>query len=141
LLAENNTYRPEQFDFTWQGAVLNDKFWGPIESGTHSLPNGNFMICEVRGRFFEINTLTNEIVWVYVNPVGDRTYNQYQNPDWTNTFRAEKYATGYVAFSNRNLSPQYLLEDSNSLSEVCNMPLNVTHHNNNGIQLIQQNKP
>lgn len=98
-LAENNTFLPKQFDFTWQGNVLDTEFWGPIESGTHSLPNGNFMVCEVQGRFFEINPLTNKVVWVYTNPIAEYTYNQYQSPDWTNTFRAEKYASTYPAFA------------------------------------------
>jgi len=142
LLADNNTFAPLEFDFTWKGEVLNEPFWGPIESGTHSLANGNFIICEVRGRFFEINPVSNQVVWVYNNPVGEQTYSQYQYlEEWTNTFRAEKYALDYPAFLEKDLSPQYLLEGRNQLSETCNMMVNsIESQIEMELNIFQQNR-
>jgi len=96
----NGYYLPSSYFYTWEGDVLGETFFGPIESGTHVLPNGNMMICEVRGRFFEVNTNTNEVVWAYHNPLifGNTTLSQYDAADWTNTFRAEKYAANHPAF-------------------------------------------
>jgi len=138
-LANNKTFAPSQFEFTWQGNVLNEKFWGPIESGVHSLPNGNLMICEVSGRFFEVNPYTNEVVWIYKNPVGEKTYYQYQLPEkWTSTFRAEKYAINYTAFTDKNLEPKFLLEEQNNLSESCSTPVNINNAVRREINFIQQ---
>lgn len=136
----NGTFTPFQFDFSWQGTVLDKEFWGHIASGFHALPNGNFLICEVRGRFFEVNPYTNEILWVYINPIGGKIYDQYHYPDeWTATFRAEKYFLDYPAFKDKDLTAKFLLEGKNSFSEACSMPLNIGNINDIDINFIQQN--
>lgn len=128
-------YRYGQARIAWSYADPNRaNFFAPIISGANRLPNGNTLIDEgTRGRIFEV-TPAKKIVWVYVNPVamGSRlkqgtaipkltistglngTPNLFQNL----TFRAERYAPTYPAFTvrvgdalqSRDLSPKGTIE-------------------------------
>jgi len=114
---ENNAFLPNDFYWSWQGEVLNETFFGPIESGVNMLPNGNFLVCEVFDRFFEV-TPNGDIVWAYKNPIAEGIIEQY-DWDFSETFRAERYAPDYSAFIGKDLTPGNYIENENSVSDNC----------------------
>lgn len=120
-LMDNNRYLPVDFDWTWSETIMDEIFYESIKSGAHSLPNGNFIICERgKGQVSEISK-SGEHLWTYKNPSGTFIYNQYETV--TNTrnslFRAEKYPADYPGFEGYDLVPQGLIEDQNPYSEAC----------------------
>ncbi len=121
----NNRFAPEDYFWSWDGEVLGDTFFGPIESGVNIQPNGNFLVCEFWGRGFEV-TPDGEVVWVYINPVGFEVSEQYDDFDWNDIFRFEKYAPEYAAFDGRELNQLYLIEGSNNNSENCTIFIDTT---------------
>jgi len=95
------------------------------------LPNGNVLINEgTKGHLFEINQ-TGNIVWDYINPVGDfEIAAQFSIPFRNTIFRAYKYAPDYPAFTGKNLEPMEELEGFTDVS-VCD---DLTSLNLDGIQ-------
>jgi len=98
-------------------ATLPDTLFSPIISGADRLPNGNTFITEgVTGRFVEV-TSAGEVVWEYVNPIGNTgplaqgTEPTPQGLTFENgVFKARKYAPDHPAFAGRDLTPQAVLE-------------------------------
>ncbi|HHB52156.1 MAG TPA: T9SS type A sorting domain-containing protein, partial [Saprospiraceae bacterium] len=120
-LMANNTFFPQEFDWSWNGAFLGITVYEPIKSSAQSLPNGNFVICErSKGQISEINK-NGQHLWSYKNPTGTVVYNQFDeiiNLD-NALFRGEKYPSNYPGFLGKDLTPIGLIEDQNSLSESC----------------------
>ncbi|MEZ4793030.1 MAG: aryl-sulfate sulfotransferase [Gelidibacter sp.] len=116
---ENNKFKPLDFEWSWNGTILGDVMKEDIKSGTHSLPNGNLIVCETfRARISEI-TKSGTLLWSYKNPSSDIIYDQFQVPPGRDLFRGEKYPTDYPGFVGKDLTPQGLIENENSLSDVC----------------------
>jgi len=117
----DNKFLPIDFEWTWSGSILGDTVFEDNMSGTQSLPNGNFIICQSSlGQVSEI-TKNGDHLWTYKNPVGDSIYNQYDViPLRANSiFRAEKYQEDFPGFSGQDLTPKGLIEDQNTISENC----------------------
>ncbi|OBX26046.1 putative secreted protein (Por secretion system target) [Gelidibacter algens] len=117
----NNKFKPLDFDWSWTGSILGRTIYETKKSGTHSLPNGNFIICETSlGQVSEI-TKTGEHLWTYKNPSGKNTFNQFDavSPNSNSIFRAEKYPSYYIGFSGKDLTPKGIIENENSLSDTC----------------------
>jgi len=88
--------------------------------------NGNVLITEAtKARISEV-TPDSTVVWVYQSPEGDNGYLANQGdiiPDeYTEIYKAEKYATNYIGLQGRNLTPLGIVEDQNMLSEDCWSP-------------------
>ncbi|MBU2939616.1 aryl-sulfate sulfotransferase [Lacinutrix sp. C3R15] len=120
---ENNTFLPENYYWSWSGEILEETVFQEKKSGVHALENGNLLLCETKkGRLSEI-TLTGDIVWIYRNPVGETTFNQFATNveifEGNSIFRGEKYHKSYAAFTGRDLTPGNILENINSISETC----------------------
>ncbi len=118
---ENNTFKPLNFEWSWNGSLLGNIMNEVKKSGAHSLPNGNFIVCETSlGQVSEI-TKTGVHLWTYRNPSGPEQFSQFEEPLLyaNGTFRAEKYPSDFIGFSEKDLTPQGIIEDQNSLSDTC----------------------
>lgn len=124
---QSGKFLPADFEWTFDGSTLGTSFHEENKSGTHSLPNGNMMICESSiGRVSEINK-NGDVLWSYKNPVGSVVYNQFSTiPLGENgIFRAEKYPADYAAFIGETLTPMGIIEDQNLLSDSCSLSVSV----------------
>jgi len=119
---ESNTYLPITFEWSWQGTILGQTLQEGKKSGVHALPNGNVIICETsEGRISEIQK-DGTLVWSYKNPTesGNNIYNQFATSTSNNNlFRGEKYPNNYAGFSGKNLTPNGIIENQNSISTNC----------------------
>jgi len=119
MMNANGTYLPASFDFEWSGSVNGTTFYSTFMSGVNMQPNGNLTICEAsRGRFFEIDPAGN-IVWHYQNPDAGNIVNQGGSSNGFDCYRAEKYPPDYAAFTGRDLTPQGIIENQNTVSDGC----------------------
>ena len=123
----NNVFNPSGYDWTWNGSILGTVLNESKQSGTHSLPNGNIIICETSlGRVSEI-TKSGTLVWSYKNPTGPIVnlsptyYNQTDiiPIDANGIFRGEKYPPNFTGFTGHDLTPIGIIENNNTLSADC----------------------
>lgn len=121
-LKDSNLFKPIDFNWSWRGDVLGKTMFENKKSGAHSLPNGNFIICETSlGQVSEI-TKTGEHVWTYRNPSGKTgIFNQFDDvsENFNSIFRAEKYPADYIGFQGKDLTPKGIIENENSISNAC----------------------
>lgn len=129
----NNRFSPADYDWSWSGSILGVLLSQDRQSGTHSLPNGNFIICEaLLGRISEI-TKSGTLLWSYKNPTGiyfpatgiTTHYNQFSTipPNVNTVFKADKYPPSYIGFTGKDLTPIGIIENANSLSLECSASL------------------
>jgi len=118
---ESNKFKPLDFEWSWNGSFLGILVNEANKSGTHALPNGNFMICESSlGRISEI-TKNGEHLWTYVNPTGNVIFNQFSIPVLNYIFRGEKYPPNYAGFSGQSMIPMGIIENQNAVSDTCSV--------------------
>ena len=94
--------------------TLPNSLYSSYISGAQRLPNGNTLVCSgAHGHFFEV-TADGEVVWEYVNPVGDRTGGEYgiyttmtsdAGRQFNSTFKCARYAPDYSGLAGRELTP------------------------------------
>ena len=112
-----NTYRASNVSkqIVWAYASnLENAFYSNYISGTQRLPNGNTLACSgAHGHFFEV-TPEGEVVWEYINPVGDRTGDQFgiytvmtdaAGLRFNAAFRCARYRPDYSGLEGRVLTP------------------------------------
>jgi hypothetical protein len=119
---QNSRFLPLTYDYTWMGTILGDTLREGRKSGVESLDNGNMLICESsKGQITEVEKLTGNVVWVFLNPIGSQLYSQGSIiPVQDNSiFRAQRYGFLFSGFSGKDLSPKGIIEDVNSLSSIC----------------------
>ena len=102
-----------QIVWKFTGALPNS-FYSDYISGAQRMPNGNTVINSgAHGHFFEV-TPDGEVVWEYINPVGDRTADEYgiytimsdEVADHFNSvFRIARYTSDYPGLEGKNLTP------------------------------------
>jgi hypothetical protein len=81
-------------------------FYSQNLSGAQRLPNGNTIICSGRGGEFREVTQNNEVVWLYINPVGE--YGPMMQGDsavGNNVFKISHYSTDFPGFEGRDMTP------------------------------------
>jgi len=120
-LMSNGTFLPQDFDWSWSGSFFGVTVYENKKSGAHSLPDGNFVICETSlGQISEINK-NGDHLWSYKNPTGTIIHNQFDIiTGFDNSiFRGEKYPADFPGFSGQDLTPSGIIEDENSLSDFC----------------------
>ena len=93
-------------------------FYGNYISGCQRLPNGNTLIDSgPHGHFFEV-TEGGEVVWEYINPVGDRTQGDYgiyelmndrSGTRFNSVFRCARYGPDYPGLAGKDLIPKGLI--------------------------------
>jgi hypothetical protein len=94
---------------------LPNSFFGNYISGCQRLPNGNTLICSgPHGHFFEV-TREGDVVWEYINPVGDRTRGDYgiytvmtdaAGDGFNAVFRCVRYDADYPGLQGKVLTPK-----------------------------------
>ncbi|WCO00746.1 aryl-sulfate sulfotransferase [Psychroserpens ponticola] len=119
----NNVFNPQNYDWSWDGYIRGEVVHDFKKSGTHSLPNGNFLFCiSSNGQFSEISKTGDEL-WTYKNPVGTNgaIYTQFDVivNSLNSLFRAKKYPADYIGFDGKDLTPQGIIENVNTESENC----------------------
>ena len=117
---DNNVFLPVTYEWSWkEGVILGEILSEGKKSGAHALPNGNFMVCQTSiGQISEINK-NGDVLWVYKNPTGTNTFDQFEEPLANGIFRGEKYPIDYIGFSNVELEPVTIIEDINDISSQC----------------------
>ena len=116
----DDAFSPVDYEWTWYGSIIGNPVFERNKSGAHSLPNGNFMICQSSlGQYSEI-TKNGLCLLTYRNPSGTVIYDQFSNDVTTNSiFRAEKYPSNFSGFDGKDLTPQGIIENQNSISDEC----------------------
>ncbi|MFC1891985.1 aryl-sulfate sulfotransferase [Thermodesulfobacteriota bacterium] len=104
----------DQITWCFRSAMPN-AFFGHYISGCQRLPNGNTLIDSgPSGHFFEV-TVDGEVVWEYINPVGDRTKGEYgiykimndaTKGTFNATFRCHRYGIDYPGLQGKVLTPK-----------------------------------
>ena len=102
-----------QIVWNYSGALPNSFFSGYI-SGAQRMPNGNTVINSgAHGHFFEVAP-DKEVVWEYINPVGNRTGDDYGiytimtdavADHFNSAFRIARYAPDYPGLAGKDLTP------------------------------------
>jgi hypothetical protein len=105
-----------------------NNFYATNTSGSQQLSNGNVLLCHgPSGTFSEVNS-AGVTLWKYVNPVsGSGILNQGANPAQNAVFRCSFYPFSFSGFTGRNLTAGTTIENTNNLSNSCNLSLTVTN--------------
>lgn len=95
-------------------AVQPNSFYSSYISGVQRLPNGNTQVCPgAHGHIFEV-TEDGDIVWEYINPVGDRTGDAYgiyeimtddAGGQFNSIFKCHRYSPDFAGFEDKDLTP------------------------------------
>ncbi len=117
---QGGVFLPEQKTWSWSGAILGETMLELRKSGAFPLENGHILICESGiGRLSEIDRDGN-LYWSYRNPQGSTLFPQYSTGDInTPLFRGEKYMPNHPALVGKDLTPQGIIEDENTVSASC----------------------
>ncbi len=95
-------------------ATQLNSFYSPYISGVQRLPNGNTLVCPgAHGHIFEV-TESGDIVWEFINPVGDRTGEDYGiykimtdrvGGGFSSIFKCHRYSPNYLGLRGKDLTP------------------------------------
>ncbi len=91
-----------------------NSFYSSYISGVQRLPNGNTLVCPgAHGHIFEV-TESGDIVWEYINPVGDRTGEDHGiykimtdrvGGGFSSIFKCHRYSPNYSGLVGKDLKP------------------------------------
>jgi len=114
---ENGRFGPDEPEWKYEGP--EEEFFSPIMSSAQLLNNGNYISCLGRfGKFYEI-TPEGKRVWQYQNPIFIGPVPQFQTAPPSITFSIQKYPLDFLGFEGKDLSPNSILENFNSISNGC----------------------
>jgi len=95
--------------------VSPNSFYSPFISGAQRLPNGNTLVCSgAHGHMFEV-TPQGDVVWEYINPVGDRVQNDrgiYRmmtdkaGDEFNSIFKCQRYSLDFPGLEGKDLTPK-----------------------------------
>jgi hypothetical protein len=108
---------------TW---IYNDantnNFFAQNISGAQQLPNGNVIYTDgPSGEFVEIDSAGNKL-WSYVNPIiSTGPLTQGANPSTNAVFHCNFYPPNFSGFIGKTLTSTTILENTNVLSNACNL--------------------
>ncbi len=96
-------------------------------SGAQQLSNGNVLMCNgPAGTFTEVTT-SGTTVWKYINPVTPNSIlSQGSAPSQNLVFKSIFYPTNYSGFEGQNLTAGNTIENSNTVSDACNLTFAAT---------------
>lgn len=110
--------------------IYNDgnsySFFAPRISGSQQLSNRNILICKgTNGVFTEVDS-TGNTLWKYVNPVSNTgIITQGDAPSQNLVFRCIFYPYDYSGFTGHPLIAGSIIENSNPVSDTCNLSLGI----------------
>ncbi|WP_045474955.1 aryl-sulfate sulfotransferase [Winogradskyella sp. PG-2] len=113
-------FLPENYFWSYDGTILGEVMEGSSRCGLQIMANGNALINETgRGRYTEVDESGN-VVWVYIAPTAaNSTFNQFETPTGTGSFRAHRYPEDYVGFNGVTFNNTGIIENVNSISQNC----------------------
>ena len=113
-------FLPEDYFWSYDGTIMGEVMFEGSRSGVQILANGNALINETgKGKLSEIDGAGN-LVWVYILPTASNsTFDQFETPNGTGSFRAHRYPENYPAFTSNTLNNIGIIENVNSKSEDC----------------------
>lgn len=117
----NGKFAPLDYDWTWSGSIFGRVMLEGKKSGVQAQQNGNITITEASlGRVSEI-TKSGELLWSYRNPVGQTIYNQGDSiiSSYNSIYKAEKYPVNFPGFAGKDMTPQNIIENVNTISQAC----------------------
>lgn len=98
-------------------------------SGAQQLSNGNVLLCNGPAGTFSEVTNAGAQVWKYINPVAQSgILTQGATPTQNLVFRCTFYPTNYSGFANHTLTSGNTIENTNTLSNNCNLTLENTEN-------------
>ncbi len=96
-------------------ATAPNSFYSPYISGVQRLPNGNTLVCPgAHGHIFEVAP-EGDVVWEYINPVGDRLENDrgiYEimtdkvGEGFNSIFKCQRYSPDFPGLEGKDLTPK-----------------------------------
>ncbi len=99
-------------------------------SGAQQLSNGNVLICSGSSGVFTETSSSGTQVWKYTNPVNTAgSINQGVIPTQNAVFRCTYYPNTYSGFVGQTLTSGNTIENSNVLSNTCNLTLAAAEFN------------
>lgn len=128
-------FLPINYDWSWDGIVKNEPMQTAIRGSVYIMENGNALVNEsVRGRLSEV-TPDGNVIWVYEIPINNTgVINQFEpEPIGNAVFKAVRYHTNYPAFNGVTFNNTGIIEDQNSISDICIDNLNITDNRFNDI--------
>ena len=121
FLANDSTpYGP--YDLYWSYSD-SANFYSPRVSGSQQLQNGNILICSgFQGKMFEIEHLSDSVVWEYIVPINSQTgpITQGEPAVANRLFRSHRFSPSYSGFDNLMLLPTSVIE-LNPLPSNCEL--------------------
>lgn len=122
FIDNTSPFLPVDPEISYDKESVGISFYSSYTSGARVLENGNVFVTQGRGgRMFEIDPVTNFMVWEY----------EANDPFDSYIFRTEKYSPFYSAFIGRELEPQGTLESPPS-SYDCQL------HTSNASEILTQ---
>lgn len=124
--------------------IYNDgnpySFYAPRISGGQQLSNGNVLICSgTNGTFTEVDS-TESIVWKYINPVSNTgIISQGNTPSQNQVFRCVFYPYDYDGFTGHTLIAGSIIENSNPVSDTCNLSSGINEYSSPGLFTVYPN--
>ena len=104
----------KQIVWSFNGTSPNS-FYSPYISGVQRLPNGNTLVCPgAHGHIFEV-TPEGDVVWEYINPVGDRLENDHgiyrmmtdkAGEEFNSVFKCQRYSSDFAGLEGKDLTPK-----------------------------------
>jgi hypothetical protein len=133
-------FGPTTAAWTYQAPVPAD-FFSSTMGGAVRLSNGNTLICEAnKGNLFEIDSNKN-IVWKYVNPVGNTgPVSQGTTTNKNGVFHCKLYEPNYSGFIGQTLTPGNPIE-LNPLAYNCTMLTGIDEIKHNDDFIVQISNP
>lgn len=105
-------------------------------SGAQPLSNGNVLVCSGTNGVFTETTSSGTQVWKYINPVNaSGIITQNTTPTQNSVFRCSFYPSNFIGFVGHSLSTGNTIENTNSISNNCNLTLATTDVSFNEIQV------
>jgi hypothetical protein len=116
-------YLPASNSWIYNAGNPNN-FYSMNISGAQQLSNGNVLTCTGdNGTFYEVDN-SGKTLWKYVNPVKTTgIINQGTAPTQNMVFRCVYYPADYRGFAGHTLIAGSIIENSNSVSDACNLTL------------------
>jgi hypothetical protein len=119
-LDASGKFLPEDYFWSYDGTILGEVMEGSSRCGVQIMANGNALINETgKGRYSEVDSSGN-VVWVYIVPTAaNSTFDQFETPDGTGSFRAHRYPESYIGFHDVTFNNTGIIENVNAISENC----------------------
>jgi hypothetical protein len=114
---------PASSVWTWT-APPPTSFYSAGLGGAQRQPNGNTLVCGgVTGRALEVDAVSEDVIWEYINPVGTSgPVEQGETPNGNRFFRFVRYPPDFAGFAGKNLRPGFPIEGPFDIPAISSAP-------------------